>query len=53
MVVAEVGAVTVSVSGEVPLGSYAFGLGTSDAQINSKYGASSQLLEIVVVDNDD
>lgn len=52
MVVAEIGAVTVSASDEVPPGSYAFGLGTSDAQINSKYGGNSQLLEIIVDDED-
>ena len=52
MVVAEcIDNVTASVSNEVPIGYYRFGLVTTDAQIDSKYADSDQLLEIQVVDN--
>ena len=52
MVVAEgIGSVTVSAFTEVPIGYYRFGLVTTDAQIDSKYGDTDQLLEMQVEDN--
>lgn len=52
MVLAEVGSITISVSKDVPVGDYYFGLATADADVNSLYSANSQLLAISVLEED-
>ena len=50
MVVAEeIGNITISVSKDVPVGDYHFGIATTDASANNRYGGHSQPLTISVV----
>lgn len=52
MVVAEeIGNITISVSKDVPVDDYYFGIATTDANVNSRYGGTSHPVTISVVAN--
>jgi hypothetical protein len=49
MAVAKIGTITISVSDEVPVGDYYFGIKTTDSSVRAVYEGNSQLLAVKVI----